>query len=348
MNRTNIKLPIIMNFSEYPICTMPLVESYLKYKKIFNDTAFVFLDYSLKYEKFGDEISIDKNSELNLSLTIGGKSIGKTDFDNNDKYMTALREIYGVTVGSVDNHAIKLFKDYIVKQLMLEEPVIFQFDLFYIADRMHYRKRYYDHMIAIIGYDEQNKCYHCIDGSSNPYFVLTETDFEEGFEYVLRKYGSVRSYYIEYNNRIIVPDLKYLKSRLEKILEYNNQGDKFGLNALCSFSRDIKEFLHLNTSGKSFDIADSYKIYKERKTSIRSLQKFEELYPEYNKELRDVVSAMQLEERLWFEFFFITKRSLLDEKWIYEKQWLFIIDKLQGAMKKTIQKIEDLNIRLKE
>lgn len=347
---SNVKtvLPLKMLFADYPICTMPLIESYLNYKNIISNTSYVYFDYSLQYVKNEEKICVNENTELNLSFTIQNNDVlgVKIDFNENDKYLFALKDIYGIEIKYIEHANIEFFTMFVREQLKNNEPIIFQFDLFYIKDRMCYKKRHYDHMIAIIGYDDLQNFYYCMDGSENPYFKVSKDDLKSGVDYIIKKYAAVRSYSFLDTGERKIPDCHYLKNRVETILQNATIGNSVGINAFLSFRQDIKEFLLFNKS--SFDISDAYKIYKERKTSARCLNNFKQFFLEDEEILLNVIKALQLEEKLWFEFFFIMKRSLLEGTWLYEKQFVFVIDKLHRLIENTITDIKILNEYLEE
>lgn len=345
MNK-KIELSMKIFHNNYPICTLPLVESYLAYKNIVPDTSYVFLDYSLRYTKKADTIFYGQRDDLhalNISLTIreNDNFCSEQDYNPDDIYLKELEKIYGVTVNPCKTFLFNEFRDEVFRRLEQSEPTIFQFNLAFIPNRMGFENLFYEHMIAIIGYDPEKKVFLCMDDYENPYFEITEERLQNCFMYIKNKYGNVKLYNICIKNKYIEPDYAYLKKRIQEILVYNNQKNTtgyYGIEALNIFDCDFNMFLANNTNQEYFEITDVFKVYKERKTTFRCLENFKK----FDNNIEKLQESIQKEGNLWFEFYFLIKRSIFEKRWDFDSDAKFILNKLKKLMPQSMNYLEQL------
>lgn len=326
-----------MIFPNYPLCTVSLIESYLNYKGLFDDISYIMISYSLKYKKDDEEMRILENQLLNISLTTcENDDINPLlDFDKNNIYLKELMLLYGVELWTKGFSNYKDFREEIHQCLSVNEPVIFQFNLFYIPNRQGYKKLDIDHMIAIIGYDDSTGEYLCLDANENPYFRLSEGDMEQCFYHICNKFHNVKKLNIcvNENKEVMIPTKAYLKNKLKEIVLYNSQHG-CGIGGFENFCEDIIELFEKN-SDSAFDIKDLYKVYKERKTTERVLKNFTSDFTINQELLGELIKCMAIEGKLWMEIFLILKQSILSNEFRYSKQILFLLDKIKKQMYKT-------------
>lgn len=345
MNK-KIELSMKIFHNNYPICTLPLVESYLAYKNIVPNTSYVYLDYSLRYTKKDDTIFYEPKDSLhalNISLTIreNDNFRSEQDYNPDDIYLKELEKIYGVTVNPCKYFDVNEFKGEVFKKLNQFEPTIFQFNLAFIPNRMGFENLFYEHMIAIIGYDPEKKVFLCMDDYENPYFEITEKRLQDCFMYIKNKYGNVKLYDICIKDKFVEPDYIYFKKRIEEIITYNNQKDDtsfYGIDALNAFHSDFNIFLANNSNQEYFEITDIFKVYKERKTTFRCLENFKR----FNNKIEDLQEIIQKEGNLWFELYFLIKRSIFEKRWSFDSDANYLLNHLKKLMPVSMNYLEQL------
>lgn len=321
---TECKIEMPKPFPFIPTCSYSLLESYVKYKGIYENLDYLFIDHSIKYNRKSENVGFMDENYLDISIGIRANDI--VDFYKDGKdisvYSKNIFDFYGLEINYDEFVDSDIFIKYVSECLKSNEPVIYTYDLGYVPTRRHYRKFFGQHTICIIGYSQKDNKLLCMEQALYPYFSIGEEDFIDCFNHVKNQFGAVKVLKINKVDSEKVPSKEFLKQIAANIVvnteNFNTSYGRIGLNR---FYADFSRYLEQKNDSKPFLIQDMWSISHERITAKKWLDRIHkdtdflsnELYCQMTSELQKLFNN-------WSLFDFTCERACVEKNWKYTDQ----------------------------